>query len=588
MYENLPATMTNATHLYKMGRLEDAAQICAVILNEQHENFDALHLLGVIRWTQGRLQEALTLQETALAAKPESYGANTYIGVILADLEHFEEAIYSYRRALEIKPDYAEVHNNLGNVLRAVGRLEEAIASYCRALAIKPDFAEAHFNLGYTFQALSRYEQAISSYQRALAIKPDYAVAHYNCGVALQALRRHEEAIASYRTVLATNPGYAWAHNNLGTQLDALNRYEEAIACYHNALSIKPDFAEAHNNLGIVLAALGRHKEAIASYNNALRIKSDYADAHRNKGFASLAMGDFETGWPEYEWRWETAQGLSEKRSFTQPLWLGREDIAGKTILLYCEQGLGDTIQFVRYLPLVATMGGTVILEVQPGLKTLFENLKGANAILEHGEPLPSFDVHCPLMSLPLAFKTRSAAIPASIPYILPDPGRQTEWEKRLHHCEHPRIGIAWSGNPNVKRDRNRSIPLQKLMPLIRKTGLTFYVLQKEIRTEDFELLKSSTSFKNYSAQLSDFADTAALMSFMDLVISTDTSLAHLAGAMGKPTWILLMFSADWRWLLHRQDSPWYPTVRLFRQPKLCDWESVIESVSLECKKLFL
>jgi Tfp pilus assembly protein PilF len=486
MYENLPATMTNAAHLYKIGRLEDAAQICAVILQEQHENFDALHLLGVIRWTQGRLQEALNLQETALAAKPESYGANTYIGVILASLGRFEEAIYSYRRALAIKPDYAEVHNNLG------------------------------------------------------------------------------------------------------TQLYVLKRYEEAIACYHNALSIKPDFAEAHNNLGIVLAALGRHKEAIASYNNALTIKSDYADAHRNKGFASLAMGDFETGWPEYEWRWGTAHGLSEKRSFTQPLWLGSEDIAGKTILLHGEQGLGDTIQFVRYLPLVATMGATVILEVQPGLKTLLGKLMGAEAVFERGEPLPSFDVHCPLMSLPLAFKTRHATIPANIPYILPDPGRQTEWEKRLHQRGHPRIGIAWSGNPKVKRDRNRSIPLQKLVPLIRKTGLNFYVLQKEIRTEDFELLKSSTSFINYSGQLNDFADTAALMSFMDLVISTDTSLAHLAGAMGKPTWILLAFSADWRWLLNRQDSPWYPSVRLFRQPKVCDWESVIESVSLECKKLFL
>jgi tetratricopeptide (TPR) repeat protein len=588
MYENLPATMTNAAHLYKIGRLEDAAQICAVILQEQHENFEALHLLGVIRWTQGRLQEALNLQETALAAKPESYGANTYIGVILAGLGRFEEAIHSYRRALAIKPDYAEVHNNLGNVLRAVGRLEEAVPSYSRALAIKPDFAEAHFNLGYALQALSRYEHAISSYQRALAIKPDYAVAHYNCGVALQALRRHEEAIASYRTVLATNPGSAWAHNNLGTQLDALNRYEEAIACYHNALSIKPDFAEAHNNLGIVLAALGRHKEAIASYNNALTIKSDYADAHRNKGFASLAMGDFETGWPEYEWRWGTAHGLSEKRSFTQPLWLGMEDIAGKTILLHGEQGLGDTIQFARYLPLVASMGGTVILEVQTGLKALLGKLMGAEAVFERGEPLPSFDVHCPLMSLPLAFKTRHATIPANIPYILPDLARQTEWESRLRRREHPRIGIAWSGNPKHKQDHNRSIPLQKLMPLIREIRFNFYILQKEIRPADFELLKSSTLLINLSDQLNDFADTAALVSLMDLVISVDTSLVHLAGAMGKPTWILLAFSADWRWMLNRQDSPWYPTVRLFRQPKVCDWESVIESVSLECKKLFL
>jgi tetratricopeptide (TPR) repeat protein len=622
MYENLPVTMIQAAHLYRIGRLAEAAQICGVILKDQQENFDALHLLGVIRWAQGRLAEALALQKTALAVRPESYGAHTYVGLTLASLGRYEEAIYSYHRALAIKPKYAEVHYKLGNVLKAVGRNQEAIASYHRALAIKPAFAEAHFNLGYALQALSRDEEAINSYRRAVTINPNYVEAHNNLGNVLQAVGRYEEAIASYYRALAIEPGFSEAHNNLGNVLQAVGRYEEGIASYyravaikpgfseaHNnlgnilqvvgryeeaitsyyrALAIKPDFADAHNNLGNVLTALGCQKEAIASYYKALAIKPNYADAHRNIGFAALAMDDFETGWKEYEWRWETVHGLAAKRNFMQPSWLGAEDIAGKTILLHGEQGLGDTIQFVRYVPLVTTMGAAVILEVQKGLRALLSNLMGAKAIFEQGETLPSFDFHCPLMSLPLAFRTELATIPADIPYVLPDPARQAEWERRLPKRERPRIGLAWSGNPKHQQDHNRSIPLQKLMPLIDETEFNFYVLQKEIRPADFELLKRSRSLIKHSDRLNDFADTAALVSLMDLVISVDTSLAHLAGAMGKHTWILLAFNADWRWRRAHQDSPWYPTMRLFRQPKVCDWASVIESILLECKKLFV
>ena len=596
--------------------------MCGVILKEQQENFDALHLLGVIRWAQGRFPEALAWQKNALAAKPASYGAHTYVGLTLANLGRYEEAIYSYQRALAIKPKYAEVHYKLGNVLKVVGRYEEAIASYRRALAIKPAFAEAHFNLGYALHALNRDEEAINSYRRALAINPNYAeaqnnlgnvlqrvgryeeaIAGYdralairpgfaevqnNLGNVLQAAGRYEEAIASYYRALAIKPGFSEAHNNLGNVLQVVSRYEEAIASHYRALAIQPDYIEAHNGLGCALTAVGCQKEAIASYQKALTIKPDYADAHRNIGFAALAMGDFKTGWTEYEWRWETAHGLADKRSFKQPLWLGAEAIAGKTILLHGEQGLGDTIQFVRYVPLVATTGATVILEVQKGLKVLLSNLVGPKAIFEQGEPLPSFDFHCPLMSLPLAFRTELATIPADIPYVLPDPARQAEWERRLRKRERPRIGVVWSGNPKHRGDHNRSIPLRKLMPLVRETCFDFYVLQNEIRPEDFEFLKSSTSLINRCDQLNDFADTAALVSLMDLVISVDTSLAHLAGAMGKPTWILLAFNADWRWGRTRLDSPWYPTVQLFRQSKACDWASVIESISLECNKLFV
>jgi Flp pilus assembly protein TadD len=483
MNENLAATIAPAASLYRMGQLADASEICMAILREQPESFDALHLLGVIRFTQGHRQQAIALQRAALAVNPGAWGAHAYIGVTLAHLGRYREAITSYHKALAIKPEYAEVHHHLG--------------------------------------------------------------------IALQALNRHEEAIASY----------------------------------HKALAIEPDFAKAHNNLGIALRTLNRHEEAIASCRKALAIKPDFAEAHCNKGVIALAMGDFETGWTEYEWRWETADLLRYKRNFTQPLWLGREDIAGKTILLHGEQGLGDIMQFVRYVPLVAEMGATVILEVQKGLKALLGGFAGGKAVFERGEPLPSFDIHCPLMSLPLAFQTELATIPADIPYILPDPARQAQWEGRSPKRERPRIGIAWSGNPKYRDNHNRSIPLQNLMPLIRETGFNFYVLQTEIRPEDFELLKSSPSLTNHSDQLNDFADTAALMSHMDLIISVDTSLAHLAGAMGLPIWILLQFSPCWRWQLDRQDSPWYPTARLFRQPKAYDWASVIESVILECKK---
>jgi TPR repeat len=415
-----------------------------------------------------------------------------------------------------------------------------------------------------------------------------------NVGRSLRMDHQHEKAVERYKEALQDKSFCAETHNSFGNALNAVGRYEEAIINYQQALSINPNYAVAYNNLGKTFRLMRSYEEAITSHNKALLISPSWAEAHMEKGFTALEMGDFQTGFAEYEWRWKTPQGIAANRNFTKPLWLGEENVTGKTFLVHAEAslGFGDIIQFVRYATLLGKMGAAVILEVsnaQKSLVPLLCHLPGVKAVLQRGEPLPNFDLHCPLISLPLAFRTDLATIPADIPYIFPDPARQAKWEECLEpECEQsPRIGIAWSGNRKHPHDRNRSMPLGKLVPLITETGFEFYVLQKEVRSEDSDFLKVlSREITDYSDEFKDFADTAALVSLLDLVISVDTSPAHLAGAMGKPTWILLPFNAEWRWGQISQTSPWYPTARLFRQPKVGDWDSVVNTLSAKCRQL--
>jgi hypothetical protein len=355
-----------------------------------------------------------------------------------------------------------------------------------------------------------------------------------------------------------------------------LGRLEEALESYARARAIKPDYAEALYNQGNALVMLGRHREALASYERALAIKPDHAEAQWNQGLARLRLGDFRAGWKQYEWRWQRPDGVKSQRSFAQPVWTGQQSLQGKTILLHAEQGLGDTIQFVRYATLVARRGAKVMLEVQRTLKGLLARVEGVAGIVGRGEELPAFDLHCPLLSLPLAFGTELSSIPASVPYLAATDDRIETWSARLPPRKGLRVGIAWSGNAKHKDDRNRSIALARLAHLFAAPGVQFVSLQKDARDGEAEVLRDIPGFLDLGPELKDFADTAALISLIDLVISVDTSTAHLAGAMGKPVWVLLPFSPDWRWLLEREDSPWYPTARLFRQPMIGDWESVI------------
>lgn len=354
-----------------------------------------------------------------------------------------------------------------------------------------------------------------------------------------------------------------------------------AVELIRSALSIDPTIAEAHKNLGAAFSGLGRYREAKESCELALAIDPDYADAHWNRGLAALALGDFETGWQEYEWRWQAAGTGLVRRALAWPLWLGREDIRDKTILLHAEQGIGDTFQFARYVPLVAERGARVVLEVQPGLKAVLEGLAGAWLVVERGETLPDFDCHCPLLSLPRAFATRLATIPADIPYIRPRPWAVAKWEMYFGKRDRIRAGLVWSGNIDNSRLRDRAIALERLAPLLRVPNVLWVSLQVDERRSDIGRAAPGV-ITDLAWALVDWAETAAAIACLDLVVSVDTAVAHLAGAMGKPVWLLSRFNADWRWLCDRSDSPWYPTMRIFRQAKSGDWTGPIAAAQSE------
>jgi hypothetical protein len=436
------------------------------------------------------------------------------------------------------------------------------------------------YNLGVTLQDQGKPVEAIAAYRQAIRIKPDYAEAFKNLGDALREQKRLDEALASYEQALALAPSHAEALYNRGNVLQELRRPEEALASYDRALACKPDYVEACNNRGNALRELKRLDEALASYQSALALRHDYAPAHWNEAIWRLLMADFERGWEKYEWRWELADelwGFGSRPTFAQPAWDGSGDIAGKTILLHAEQGYGDTIQFCRYVPLVAQKGANVILAVQPPLERLLSRFGGAQTVA-HGEEEPAFDLHCPLMSLPRAFHTRLETIPPPVPPSVP-PELTKAWEARLRRPGTPRVGIAWSGRPSHKNDHNRSIPLRAMLGLL-DLPIEVVSLQKEVRGEDQDILDAhAAGITHFGPALTDFLETAALVASMDVVITVDTAVAHLACTLGRPTWILLPFIPDWRWLLERKDSPWYPTARLFRQPGIADWDSVMQEV---------
>jgi tetratricopeptide (TPR) repeat protein len=535
---NVNADLKNAIALHQRGQLGEAEPAYRKILQTAPHHFDAQHLLGVLKHQQGRHDEAATLIAAALQQRPNEAVALANYGAVLNALRRFAETVASCDKAIALKPDHPESFNNRGVALKELGRTEEALASYDKAIALRPAYAEAFNNRGIALRELKRTADALVSYDQAIALRPNYAEAYNNRGVALIELKRFDDALTSYATAITLKRSYAEAYNNSGAALYLLKRDDEARACYDRAIAF-----DAH-----------------------------YADAHWNKAQLTLLQGDFVSGWADYEWRWKIASA-APVHDLPQPLWRGGGEIAGKTILLHSEQGLGDTIQFCRYASLVAERGARVILEVQSPLKRLMADLPGAAQVIATGEPRPHFDFHCPLLSLPLAFGTRLETIP---PSCLRAPAASGEWttipERR------PRVGLVWSGNPAHKRDQDRSILLRAMLPLL-DSGATFVSLQKDVRDSDAILLKERSDILDLRDHLGDFADTAALISQLDLVISVDTSVAHLAGALGKPVWLLLNDVPDWRWLLGRDDSPWYPAARLFRQDATCDWGKVIARV---------
>ncbi|MFI4941432.1 MAG: tetratricopeptide repeat protein [Burkholderiales bacterium] len=463
--------------------------------------------------------------------------------------------------------------------------------SEAAAVALTKRFPEDGFGwklLGVMLKLRGRHGEALRAMHRAAELLPDDEEAQSNLGAALAEADELPAAELYHRRALQINPRYAPAYSNLGGVLGRQGRLAEAEACHRQAVAIQPDYAEGHNNLGSTLNDQGRIEEAVASYRRALEIKPDFAQAHWNESMCKLLVGDFAGGWKQYEWRRsaQPASFIRAERHFTQPPWLGSEPLQGKTILLHTEQGLGDAIQFCRYAALAADKGATIILQVPLALKSLLTGLAGVQTLAAEGETLPPFDFHCPLMSMPLACGTGLASIPATIPYLFADPAKVGAWRDKLAIAEPPqpglpRIGLAWAGNPLHRNDLNRSIPLADFLA-IADGQARFYCLQKELKPADRVLLDAHRGIRYFGDDLHDFADTAALIDLMDLVITVDTAVAHLAAAMGKPVWILLPFQPDWRWLRERDDSPWYPTARLFRQPAMGTWKSVLDTVRHE------
>jgi tetratricopeptide (TPR) repeat protein len=542
--------LQEAVTLQRQGRLRDAEKIYARVLKAVPDQFDALNLLGAVKAQRGQAGEAYRL----------------------------------ITAALKINPRAADAWVNLGFVLHALKRDQEALESFDKALALQPGDAEAMHQRGHALLSLGRPQEALAAFEQVLALVPHHPDARLNRAIALAALARNQEALVDFDAALAVAPANPMAHYNRGIALSDLQRPEEAVAAYDRTLSLAPDHVKAWNNRGLALAALNRHREALDSYRKAIEIRADYADAHFHRALTLLTVGDFRRGFEEYEWRWRRA-GM-RPRSLGRPLWLGEYPLQRKTILLHAEQGLGDTIQFARYIPMLARMGANVVLEVQPPLEALLAAVAGVTRIVARGDELPAFDVHCPLGSLPLALKTEPATIPAGIPYLQADAGRIAKWHARLAALDRPRIAIAWSGNPSHRNDRNRSIALSRLAAL-RPTGSARFVsIQRELRDEDADRLAHEPGITHVGAELDDFADTAAVVALVDLVVTVDTSVAHLAGAMGRPVFILLPFAPDWRWMVAGETTPWYPSARLFRQPAIGDWDSVIECLRGEIDRL--
>lgn len=506
-------------------------------------------------------------------------------GLSLYRAGKLDEARRCYEAILEREPDNESVLHLLALVHLGAGRAKEAVALFQQCLAIRPQFPEALSNLGRALLALGRAEEALTVNRRALEMAPQRPEIYGNLGNAFQALGRHEEAVAAYRQALVLRPGLPAANNNLGNSLKALGNLNEAAAAFETALEANPRYAEAWNNLANTLCDLKQFEKADVAYAQARAAKPDSADIKYNEAFSHLLRGDYRRGWEHFDCRWAMRKG-ARPRSFSQPRWTGASLLKDQSLLIHAEQGLGDTLQFVRYVRLLDQReAGNILIEVQPALKGLLAGPLGAKRVLAQGEKLPHFDFQCPLLSLPQIFGTELDTIPASVPYLAPPADKASRWRAALGQSGRPRVGLVWAGNPRHPNDHLRSIPLSRVLETIRGLAGSFFVLQKELRPGDSELIAAAPELAPLTNQLADFTDTAAIVAALDLVITVDTAVAHLAGALAVPTWLLLPYAPDWRWHLDRTDSPWYPSFRLFRQAAPGDWHSVLTQVRKEWGK---
>lgn len=537
----------------------------------------------------GRLEDALASYERVVALAPTPV-AHFNRAAILRDLGRLEAALEGCDRAIALKADYVEALRSRGIVLCELDRFQDAVESFDQILTARPDHAQAWCGRGLALRKLGRPAEALASHDQALSLQPGYAEALCSKVAPLRDLNRPAEALIAADQALALDPRYAQAHNVRGVCLYDLRRLDEAMASFDCAIALDPRNATAHSNRGLALYELRRLDEAMASYDAALALQPDLADAQHNQAMCRLMLGQPQAGWAQYEWRWRTDELRAERRDTGAPPWRGQTSLAGQTILLWAEQGLGDTLQFCRYVPDVAALGARVVLEVQPGLERLAARLGGVAQVVARGQPAPPHDVQIPLMSLPFALGLEPDGRQGA--YLRPDPADVAAWNERLAGAGGMRVGLCWAGGARPGQfvahntDKRRSLRLMQFAPLGRIQGLTVYSLQKGPPAGELAELReggwSGPDIIDLTAEFGDFADTAAFVANLDLVITCDTAVAHLAGGLGKPVWILNRFDGCWRWLADRSDSAWYPTARLFRQPVPGDWASVIAQVAHE------
>ena len=570
--------------------------------------------LSMVRRMLGRIDEAIAAAQEALALEPLHVEALKNLGLAYKAGGDHARAIDAYRQAVSLAPRQCNLHYNLGVVFVEQRRYQDAIGAFCAALSANRFYSAAQRGLGLALEHLGHFEEAVECYQTCLRRDPRDVATRLLLGAAYQKQKRINEAIEHYRLALAVQPANKEARNNLGTALQCARRWDEAAAVLRALVADEPDFAEAWNNLGMVLGLLDELDAAQGALRRAIELRPRYADAHRNlgnvllykcrpseaaaaykaaqtldpsldsaihsEGVARLLNGELARGWALYEKRFALRSPEERSRYGGDTRWRG-QSLAGKRILVHAEQGLGDTLQFARYLPLLASLGAEVHAEVQAPLKGLVAAMNGVRAAYAFGEALPAFDFNCPMMSLPLALGTTLKSVPSDTPYMAPPSELAVAWRQRIPASGARRVGFVWAGNPGHENDHRRSIPLEVFRRLFEASPETRFFSLQQARSPDLAaLLATSANVTDLSPHLHSFEDTAAAIARLDLVIAVDTSVAHLAGALGAPLWVLLPFSPDWRWLLGRTDSPWYPSATLFRQPEAGDWNTVLADVA--------
>lgn len=616
--------------LLQQGRADDAFELLTLGIEKNPTCANLHYYLGNLAFEKKQLDAAVASFDAALALDPGNSAVLNNLGLAYLQQGKFEQAADAFQAALHFAPDVADLHNNLGEAQLNLGNYTAAVVCFEQAAALAPNMIEVHLNLGTALRLSLEFERAIDSFSRAVEIDPQHVGAHFQLGEALQAAKRLDEAAACYRFVLQHDPGHVDTLLNLGgvrqqqreyalasveyqkvlqlhpAHVGALfnlatlqhseayygdpdkrdERFAKAIEQYRAVLAIDPRHIQSHLWIAAARLAQMRLDEALASYDDALTIDPDNPDIRASRGSLLLLMGDFASGWADREYRFEETNGVPFPK-FSCPLWRNDAPLEGKRLLICTEQGLGDSLHFVRYIELVARLSpGALYFAVPSELRPLFEGLPGVSRLLSPGDIYPEFDYYCPLMSLPFAFKTELETIPAKAPYLHAPSALAAQWAEKLKDIRAPRIGIAWSGNPKYVSDFNRTIDFKAMRPYLDATNLHFFSLQKNVRAEDAEFLSNAGNITDLAPHLNNFADTAAIVANLDLIISADTSVAHLAGALGKPVWIMIPFTPDSRWLTNRTDSPWYPTARLFRQPRARDWQSVFRALQQALESL--